>query len=300
MEQIKSHMDEQRSSTQSESSQNAYDSLPQEMLDAIYKQLFTPQDVVLTRVVNWFHNAKDNMEHPVTTFTTDHTFKPPQGLDSNPDSRIVTLDNYTRILGHSIPDSWIYFNYELDTLSFYPCEYTQYGDKTSRSMLWGFHSMEWLKQLKEFLEQKDNNLAGVQSIALSEFSWPVSLEEDHVFYSEQEKKIARNRSSFKNLVHNGFQNLKVLKLVFSKDYDLRADDDRHRPFQAAEKEKIKEEIRGFFEEEKLSNPDCSVPEILLYDCFVEGVDGAPNCRKWIDEPEAKSALVFGIPEVFDD
>jgi hypothetical protein len=171
----------------------------------------------------------------------------------------------------------------------------QQSSTPSESSQIGYNSLlEWLKRLKRLLQQKDNNLAGVQSIALAEFDWPVSLEEDHMYHSEHESTIARHQDLFKELIHNGFQSLKVLKLVFSKYYDLKTHDKRYRRFQAADKEKIKKEIRGLFEEEKLSNPTCSVLEIIFYDCFAEGVDGAPNCRNWINEPKAKSAHVFGF------
>jgi hypothetical protein len=133
---------------------------------------------------------------------------------------------------HSIPSMSLFnFNNETDTLLLHPFVNSRAPSRTEAPNT----------SRRECLA--NNNLTGVQSLAIEKFIWNAD---------------SGRKQALKDSITDGFQNLRKLYLVVAEGVSL----------DEAAQEACRGEILGMFEQEKSIHPDCMIPEII----FVEHND----------------------------
>ncbi|EPE29928.1 hypothetical protein GLAREA_01088 [Glarea lozoyensis ATCC 20868] len=246
--------------------------LPPELRDEIWSASFTPQTLLLRL------RAPVELGFPFQyDVEMQSLYQHPKTLGINRDSRNETLRHYHRILVNEIPDSFFYFNPEIDTLALNSDFVFDSGDASqalieetgSDDLSANLAPFESMRKLKELLHAKSpitgmtNNLDKLQRLVIGGFYWLQFLEEPDSY-------AGWFQYHFEDQVEVGFRNLKELTFVLLDEADeikpKEHDDFRLLNLRCPEDQQIcRKDIQAMFEREREFVPDCRVPEI----CFLE-------------------------------
>ncbi|EPE24654.1 hypothetical protein GLAREA_08507 [Glarea lozoyensis ATCC 20868] len=214
----------------------------------------------------------------------------PIALSGNYRSRDNLPRRYERILEGDLPNSWIYFNFDIDTLVIHPQMITRHFvpiDGTDQQPSWGLKEQfkilgpnsqcgQTMLRGKQLLKGRNNNLERIQFIAIGGFRWWNS--ETVLCGKTKSCGFDLQKFNFEAGIKHGFQNLKELILVLAKEKELTsAQLDSIPPGIGLRTEEGKEicrrEITEMYKAEKARRPGFKIPKII----FLEHEDPkAPN------------------------
>ena len=263
--------------------------VPQELQDHVWLSAFRPRTIIIQGVVILVDRDQASFDMEEVTKPYDQ----PVTLSVSPDSRNQTLRHYTRILAHSIPgdgihlivydnnvgldylrDAYVYFNYELDTLTYHPqvlecILYRQEDpgsfareDRVESHPANSYDISQVLGLLKKHLHLEGNNLEPVQSIALSGVHWPTTIPGAIMREEVYIKEISTG-------IQEGFQNLTELILVRDDEEDVGVicDDCRKAHYldmrTQQSQDYVRKHIITMFQEEQRVRPACKIPKIIF-------------------------------------
>jgi hypothetical protein len=244
--------------------------------DEIWSTSFTPQTMLLrlrAPVVLGFPFQYD--------VEVQSLYHHPSTLGINQGSRNETLRHYNRILANDIPDSFFYFNPEIDTLALNSDFVFDSGDASealveetgSDDLSGNLAPFESMRKLKELLHAESpitgmtNNLGKVQRLAISGFYW---LQ----FLDKPDSYAGWFQYHFEDQVEDGFRNLKELTCLLMDQADeikpKEHDDFRLLNLRCPEDQQIcRKDIQAMFEREREFVPDCKVPEIYFLENWID-------------------------------
>jgi hypothetical protein len=200
---ITDHVPEQDSEQDSE---QVFDitRVPQEIEELVWKFALIPRNIIVQHIqpnlveYELKFRRGEAVDPPKCQFEIDPSYTQPTTLSVSRKSRTETLLRYSRILASGIPDSWVYFNFDIDTLTLNPYSIRRW--RFERPMYYVDNGIRFQKHdviphhgepffsfglLKGLLE-RDNNLARVQSLALGNFRWEDLKNADRVAFLQHE------------------------------------------------------------------------------------------------------------------
>jgi hypothetical protein len=240
---------------------------PQEIQDLIqyesWRASWSPRNIVCRYCCKLTDVADLTEPTIIQHIQVQDTYTHPPALVATHLSRKGALKGYERVLAHLKPDLWVYFNFDLDTLVINPFDLVERYDllgnqKRARcGIARNSDQIECIAILDECLEE-GNNLGRLQSLTIGRYHvcLPKIWRSWEVFNS-----TPQSFPKFQDCIAKGLHNLRELILVledttFGGVFPLKEIDPELL-------EEGRREVVSMFEEVKLENPACKIPEIFI-------------------------------------